>query len=181
ARAMGGIAASYQRNFPNTLVTLPIITLFAFPPIGEDGRPVPRQKAVGINDHLLDVLVTVATRTLRGHLAVQDCFLIGDEPADARTVGLARTNDIPVAWQTNIWFGKLGKGAACAGKGTGFLQKMQNAIACDEAAFLRMLHNGMYPQGGSGASKNGLFIEVFPSDVIAFPSAIKTAHDEWKR
>jgi hypothetical protein len=96
-------------------------------------------------------------------------------------MGLARTNDIPVAWQTNIWFGKLGKGAACAGKGTGFLQKMQNAVACDEAAFLRMLRNGMYPQGGTGASKNGLFIEVFPSDVIAFPGAIKTAHDEWKR
>jgi hypothetical protein len=181
ARAMGGIAGAYQRNFPNTLVTLPIITLFAFPPIGEDGRPVPRQKAVGINDHLLDVLVTVAARTLAGHMAVQDCFLIDDSPADPRTVGLARTNDIPVAWQTNIWFGKIGKGAACAGKGTGFIQKMQNAVACDEAAFLRMLRNGMYPQGGTGASKNGLFIEVFASDVIAFPGAIKAAHDEWKR
>lgn len=181
ARAMGGIAASYQRYFPNTLVTLPIITLFAFPPIGEDGRPVPRQKAVGINDHLLDVLVTVAARMLPGHFAVQDCFLIDDSPADPRTVGLARANDIPVAWQTNIWFGKFGKGAACTGQGNGFLQKMQNAIPCNEASFLRMLHNGMYPQSGSGPSKNSLFIEVFPSDVIAFPNAIKAAHDEWKR
>jgi len=181
ARAMGGIAASYQRHFPNTLVTLPVITLFAFPPIGEDGHPVPRQQAVGINEHLLGVLVTVAARTLPGHLAVQDCFLIDDSPADPQTMGLARTNDIPVAWQTNIWFGKFGRGVACAGQGSGFLQKMQNAIPCSEAAFLQMLHNGMYPQGGSGASKNGLFIEVFPSDVIAFPRAIKTAHDEWKR
>jgi hypothetical protein len=46
---------------------------------------------------------------------------------------------------------------------------------------LALLHNGMFPQGGAGPSKNGLFIEVFPSDIIAFPGAIKTAHDEWKR
>jgi hypothetical protein len=39
----------------------------------------------------------------------------------------------------------------------------------------------MFPQGGAGPSKNGLFIEVFPSDIIAFPGAIKAAHDEWKR
>jgi hypothetical protein len=44
-----------------------------------------------------------------------------------------------------------------------------------------MLHNGMYPQGGSGPNKNGLFIEVFPSDVLDFPRAIKATHDEWKR
>jgi len=43
------------------------------------------------------------------------------------------------------------------------------------------LHNGMYPQGGLGPSKNGLFIEAFPSDVVAFAGAIKAAHDEWKR
>jgi hypothetical protein len=44
-----------------------------------------------------------------------------------------------------------------------------------------MFHNGMYPQGGTGPSTNGLFIEVFPSDVVDFPSAIKAAHDEWRR
>jgi hypothetical protein len=181
ARAMGGIASSYQRYFPNTLITLPIIVEFAFPPIGEDGHPVPRQKALGINDHLLEVLVAVAARALPGHLVVQDCFLIDDEPADQRTVGLARSNTTPIAWQTNIWFGKNGKGAACAGSGGGFLQKMQNAIPCTESSYLRMLHNGMYPQGGSGPNKNSLFIEVFPSDVLDFPRAITAAHDEWKR
>lgn len=181
AKAMGGIAGSYQRSFPKTPVVLPIITLFAFPPIGEDGHPLPRSKALGINDHLLDVLVTVAARTLSGHLVLQDCFLIGDLPADQRTVGLARANDVPVAWQTNIWFGKIGKGAACAGRGGNFVQKLQNPIACDDASFLRMLRNGMYPQGGASASKNALFIEVFPSDVVDFPRAVQTAHDEWKR
>ena len=96
-------------------------------------------------------------------------------------MGLARANDIPIAWQTNVWLAKNGKGAGCAGAGSGFLQQMQNAIPCTEASFLRMLRNGMFPQGGTGPSKNGLFIEVFPSDVIAFPGAIKAAHDEWKR
>jgi hypothetical protein len=181
ARAMGGIAASYQRYFPNTLVTLPIIVMFAFPPIGETGPPLPRMKALGINNHLLDSLVSIAAQVLPGHLVVQDCFLIDDEPADQRTVGLARDNGIPVAWQTNIWFGKFGKGAASAGRGNGFLEKMQNAVACSDESYLRMLHNGMYPRGGIGPNRYGLFIEVFPSDVLDHPRAIKAAHDEWKR
>ncbi len=180
-RAMAGIAASYQRYFPDTLVTLPVIVLFAFPPIGENGRPMPRLQARGVNDRLLDDLVHTAASALPGHFAVQDCFLIADEPADQRTVALARANGIPVAWQTNIWFGRYGKGAACGGRGKGFVERMRNATPCDDRSFLQMLHRGMYPQGGSGPSANGLFIEVFPSDVVAFPSAIKTAHDEWKR
>lgn len=180
-QAMRGIAASFQRYFPNTLVNLPIIVLFAFPPIGEDGRPIPRLAAVGSNNQLLDELVRAAAQALPGHLVVQDCFLIDDSPADQRTVGLARANGIPVAWQTNIWFGKYGKGAACADGGNGFLQRMQRAIPCSESSYLRMLHNGMYPQGGAGPSRYGLFIEVFPSDVVAFPRAIKAAHDEWRR
>ncbi len=180
-RAMKGIAASYQRYFPNTQVVLPIIVMFAFPPIGEDGRPMPRSQALGINNKLLDDLVRTAARTLPGHLAVQDAFLLDSLPADQRTVGLARANGIPAAWQTNAWLAKNGKGAGCAGRGNGFLQQMQNAIPCSESSYLRMLRNGMFPQGGAGPSKSGLFIEVFPSDVIAFPRAIMVAHDEWKR
>ena len=180
-RAMKGIAASYQRHFPKTLVTLPIIVMFAFPPIGEDGRPMPRLKAVETNSRLLDDLVRTAAQTLPGHFAVQDCFLIDDWPADQRTVRLARANDVPVAWQTNMWFGKYGKGAGCSGGGKGFVEKMQNAIPCTDNAYLRMLHNGMYPQGGSGPSRKAVFIEVFASDVLAFPSVIETAHDSWRR
>jgi hypothetical protein len=180
-RAMAGIAASFERYFPSTPIVLPIIVQFAFPPIGEDGRPRPRLQALGINDRLLDDLVRTAAKALPGHFAVQDCFLIADEPADQRTVALARANDVGVAWQTNIWFGRYGKGAACSGRGNGFLEKLQNPIPCDEESFLKMLRRGMYPQGGSGRSANGLFIEVFPSDVVAFPGAIKAAHDEWKR
>jgi hypothetical protein len=180
-RAMQGIAASYQRSFPNTDVVLAIITLFAFPPIGETGPPIPRQNAVGINNKLLDDLVRTAALALPGHLVLQDAFLIGDMPADQRTVGLVRANSLPIAWQTNVWFGKIGKGAACSGQGTGFLEKLQHPIVCTEKSFLAMLHNGMYPQGGSGRSQNARFIEVFPSDVLDFPGAIKAAHDEWKR
>ena len=75
----------------------------------------------------------------------------------------------------------MARAQAAPGGGNGFLQLMQNAIPCTESSFLRMLRNGMSTQGGVGRSKNGLFIEVFPSDVIAFPGAIKAAHDEWKR
>jgi hypothetical protein len=179
--AMTGIAASFHRSFPDKLINLPIIVMGAFPPIGEDGRPIPRFKAVGLNNKLLDDLVRTATQALPGHLVLQDCFLIGDMPADQRTMNLARANGLPIAWQTNIWFGKIGKGAACGGQGNSFLEKLQHPIACNERSFLNLLHNGMYPQGGSGPSQNALFIEVFPSDVVDFPGAIKAAHDEWKR
>ena len=178
---MKGLAASFQRYFPNTSVALPVIVLFAFPPIGEDGRPIPRLSAIAMNNKLLDDLVRTAAQTLPGHMVLQDCFLLDDMPADQRTVSLARATSIPVAWQTNVWLAKNGKGAGCSGGGTGFLQKMQNSVPCTDSSFLRMLHNGMYPQGGAGPSRNGAFIEVFPSDVIAFPRAIKAAHDEWKR
>ena len=40
---------------------------------------------------------------------MQDCFLLDTLPADQRTVNLARANNIPTAWQTNIWFGKDGE------------------------------------------------------------------------
>ena len=180
-RAMRGIAASFQRSFPDKLLTLPIIVMGALPPIGEDGRPIPRFKAIKLNNKLLDDLVRTATQALPGHLVLQDCFLIGDLPADQRTVNLARANSLPIAWQTNIWFGKIGKGAACGGQGNSFLEKLQHPIACNEKSFLNLLHNGMYPKSGSGLSQNALFIEVFPSDVIDFPGAIKAAHDEWKR
>ena len=154
-RAMRGIAASFQRSFPDKLVTLPIIVMGAFPPIGEDGRPIPRFKAIGLNNKLLDDLVRTATQALPGHLVLQDCFLIGDLPADQRTVSLARANSLPIAWQTNIWFGKIGKGAACGGQGNSFLEKLQNPIACNEKSFLNLLHNGMYPQGGSDPARTG--------------------------
>jgi len=180
-QAMRGIAASYQRYFPQTEVVLPIIVLFAFPPIGEVGPPISRQNAIASNNKLLEDLVRTAAQNLPGHLALQDAFLLDTLPADQKTVSLARANAIPTAWQTNIWFGKIGKGAACYGGGNGFQQQMHNAIKCSESSFLRMLHNGMYPQGAAGPGKSALFIEVFPSDVIAFAGAIKAAHDEWKR
>src|ERR1022692_1462667 len=100
-QAMQGIAASYRRYFPNTEVVLPIIVLFAFPPIGEVGPPISRQRAVGINNKLLEDLVRTAAQTLPGHLALQDAFLLDTLPADQRTVGLGRATGIPTAWQTD--------------------------------------------------------------------------------
>ncbi len=74
---------------------------------------------------------------------------------------------------------KVGEGAGCAGAGTTFLQQMQNTIHRDDLP--SDASHWHVPPGGMGRSKSGLFIEMFPSDVIAFPSAIKTAHDQWKR
>jgi hypothetical protein len=68
---------------------------------------------------------------------------------------IASTLGVPVAWQTNSYLGREGKGAGCGG---GF----GATSACDNQSFLRMLEAGITPKGGSGANAKGLFIEVFP-------------------
>jgi hypothetical protein len=180
ATAMGGIAASYQRSFPNTLVTLAIITLFAFP--HRQGWTPGATPASGVHQRspsrcLSDCGGAAAARAPGGAGLLPYRRLAGRSAN--RGPGAHQRPPRRLADQHLVR--QVREGAACAGPGSGLLQRMQNAIRCSEPAFLRMLHNGMSPQSGSGASKNGLFIEVFPSGVVAFPRAIKTAHDERRR
>ena len=73
----------------------------------------------------------------------------------------------PVAWQTNFYLGREGKGAGCGGE-------FGATSHCDNAGFLRMLKAGIAPKCGSGANARGLFIEVFPPDVIEYaPSSCR--------
>jgi len=168
-QAMTGLAAAFAHAFPDTWVALPVILANGFPPIDDRGQVLPRGRARGINDRLLDGLVSTAAAAMPGRFILQLDFLIADQPAAPRAVELARTNGLPIAWQTNLYFGSQGKGAACGGK-------FGKASQCDAASYLRLLENGLHPAGGGGASAQARFIEVFPSDAVAFPEDIAAAH-----
>ena len=54
-------------------------------------------------------------------------------------------------------------------------------MSSNEQSFLKLLQNGIHPAGGTGPNAQARYIEVFPSDAVAFPQAIATAHAELTR
>jgi hypothetical protein len=168
-QAMTRLAAAFARAFPDAWVTLPVILANGFPPIDDHGQVLPRGKARPINDTLLDVLVRNAATALPGRFIVQLDFLITDQPVAPRIVELARANRLPIAFQTNLFYGGQGKGAACGGK-------FGAAVPCNPDTYMKLLQNGIRPAGGVGPSAQARYIEVFPSDAMAFPAAIAAAH-----
>jgi hypothetical protein len=169
AQAMTKLAAAFAHAFPESWVTLPVILANGFPPIDDQGQLLPRFNARPINDKLLDALVRSAAAALPGRFIVQLDFLIADQPVAPRIVELARTNKLPIAFQTNLYYGPQGKGAACGGR-------FGTAAACNEDSYAKLLQNGIRPAGGAGPSAQARYIEVFPPDAIAFPAAIAAAH-----
>lgn len=165
------VTASYATVFPNTPVTLAIIPHGAFPPINDSGRVVRGRKKKQLNDQVLGALVAAAAQALPGRFILQFDFLLAGRPADSMTMALARANDLPVAWQTNLWLGGKGMGAACHGP-------MSSATGCTDQEYLSLLEEGIHPASGAGPSAEGRYIEVFPYDAVNHCPAIETAHLE---
>ncbi len=173
-QAVRQVATAWARAFPDTWMVLPVIPQNSFPPIAEDGQTAAgRRGKVAVRD-VLDDVVAAAERACHGRFLLQMDWLMADAPVRPRVMELARSLGVPVAWQTNFYLGRDGKGAACGGQ-------FGQATPCDDASFLRLLEAGIHPEGGSGPSARGAFIEVFPPDAIEFAGAIARAHDEWVR
>ena len=169
SKAFDGIVASFATAFPGTFFTLPIILTNGFPPIGDAGVAIPRGQARASNAQLLDALLRSAATRLPNRLILQQDFLVADQPARARTIELSAANGLPVAWQTNLFFGGDAKGAGYGGR-------IGTARPCDNASYLRLLQNGIAPEGGHGPNARARYIEVFPFDALAFPAAVESAH-----
>jgi hypothetical protein len=79
-----------------------------------------------------------------------------------------------LGWQTNELLGEYpGGGAACAGSSA------QDAVACANAhQFAKMLIRGIYPKGPANTppSQQGVYLEVFPQNVVAFPRDLPAVH-----
>jgi len=170
-QAFGQLAASFDRIFPDTPVTIALIPGGAFPPIDESQRIVSGKQAQALNTQVLDSLVAGAAKSLAGRLILQHDFLMYRQPANPVVVDLARAHDLHVAWQTNLWRGNAKEGAACGGS-------PGNGTVCTDAQYLNLLETGVHPAGGKGASAQGLYIEVFPYDALAHQSAIAKVHKD---
>ncbi len=173
-QAMREVAMAWTRAFPDTWMVLPIIPQASFPSIGEDGQMATGRRAkIAVRD-LLGEVVAAAEGVCHGRFLLQMDWLMAGKPVRPRVMELARWFGVPVAWQTNFYLGRDGKGAACGGE-------FGQAIRCTDASFLRLLEAGIHPEGGSGPNTRGAFIEVFPPDAIEFAEALARAHDEMTR
>lgn len=87
-----------------------------------------------------------------------------------------------LGWQTNELLGEYpGGGAACEGSSA------SDAVACaNSRQFANMLLRGIYPKGPANTppSQQGVYLEVFPQNVVAFPRDLPAVHAslaEWNR
>jgi hypothetical protein len=170
-QAFDQLAAAFARTFTDVPVVLAVIPQAAFPPIDARGRLVRGRGRVDLGDSVLSALVAVAARRLPNRFILQHDFLMMDQPAEKTVMALARAHDLPVAWQTNLWLGREGKGAACGGT-------IARGTVCNDDQYLNLLEQGIHPAGGAGRNAQGRFIEVFAADVVAHPAAIAKAHAE---
>ena len=169
--AFRSILQGFNGAFPNAYLVLPIITGGAFPPIDETGTTLTGRAGNVVIRDLLDELVNIAAIGAPQRFILQHDSLSDALPADSTAVALANVNQVPLAWQTNLWESPNGYAAGCN-------TSLHTATRCTQAQFLTLLNSGVYPAGGSGASARGTFIEVFPPDVLAYPTVIATAHVE---
>jgi hypothetical protein len=170
-QAFDELAASFARIFADVPVAVALIPQGPFPPIDDRGRLVRGRAKQTLGDGVLSAMIGNGARRLPGRFILQHDFLLTDRPADTAVMSLAREHDLPVAWQTNLWLGRLGKGAACGGT-------VAQGTPCTDDEYFNLLEQGIHPAGGSGRSAQGLFIEVFAADVVAHPAVIAKAHAE---
>lgn len=170
-QAFDRLAAAFARTFADEPMVLAVIPQAAFPPIDESGRLIRGRPRQDLGDRVLAAMVKSAARQLPNRFILQYDFLVTGQPAEKTVMALAHDNDLPVAWQTNLWMGRLGQGAACGGS-------VANGTVCSDAQYLSLLEQGIHPAGGSGRNAEGRFIEVFAYDVLAHPASIAQAHAE---
>jgi hypothetical protein len=169
------ITDSFKKSFPDKSFSVAIIppSLSPFPPIAEDGSII-----TGTVPDQDEPLLALASRKVPNHLVVQFNFLMppkgeGGQAANPTVIQAAETLGTMAAFQTNNWLAattkEVGKeaGAACGGTVT-------NSTPCTPASYLALLQNGIYPD----KSLRAVYIEVWPSNVNAFPDDIQQAHLE---
>jgi hypothetical protein len=170
------LATSFATAVPGVPITLAMIPQGAFPPIDDSGHILRGKKRAALNASVLQSLVAGAAQALPGRFILQFDYLNYNQPANAAVVNLARANNLPLAWQTNLWRGGFRQGGQPEGAGCG--GSPGKGTVCNDQEYLGLLEEGIHPAGGVGASSQGLYIEVFPYDALHHKSDIAQAHAE---
>lgn len=157
------ILNSFQTYFPDKSFSVAIIPDNAFPPIDDNGQLI-TNNVPDANQPLL----ALAGQKLAGRLVVQFNFLMTGSNASPAVVQAARSYGTLTAYQSNNYFGSTGGGAACGGDVT-------NPVPCSNDTYLAELEEGIYPLTPTNALRSQ-YIEVFPTNVLAFTDAVWQAH-----
>lgn len=167
-RAWDAITDSFQKNFHDKSFSVAIIPYNPFPRIAEDGSIIKEGKAPDPNQPLL----SLANQKFPGHLVVQFNFIMPGTPAEPAVIQAAQTLGTFAAFQTNNWIAATStqSGAACGGTVT-------SPVPCTAATYLTLLETGIYPLSQNNKLR-AQYIEVWSSNVNAFPDDILKAHLE---
>jgi hypothetical protein len=174
----------YLQYFPQNSFNIGFIGINAFPGIRDDGSAAATTKeAEKLSSQIAAKLMADAGAAMPGRLALGFDSLTLNLPEGDRSYIQSRHKFFLDAagasarpgWQTNELLGSYPKGgAACGGS------LPDNAVPCANAAeFKKMLLRGIYPKGklGTPPSLQGVYLELFPQNIVAFPEAIPPAHD----
>ncbi|HEY4113899.1 MAG TPA: hypothetical protein VGM17_07535 [Rhizomicrobium sp.] len=173
----------YLDEFPRKSFNIGFIGFNAFPGIAADGKvATTEEQAARISARFSAILYNDAGAAMPGRLALGFDSLVLKHPPTDKSYGHSKREffaDVDSAnarpgWQTNELLGNYpGGGAACEGSSPA------DAVACANAReFRRMLLRGVYPKGPAGTppGMQGVYLEVFPQNAVAFPRALAPVH-----
>lgn len=173
----------YLDYFPHKSFNIGFIGINAFPGIDADGNLATTwEGAAKISRRFAVKLYADAGAAMPGRLAIGFDSLTLNIPPDDPSYASSRREFFAygaaagarLGWQTNELLGEYPKGgAACGGS------LPTNAVACTSAAeFRRMLFRGLYPkrEANTRPGMQGVYLELFPQNIVAFPDAIPPAH-----
>jgi len=159
------ILSSFQNYFPDKSFSVAIIPNNAFPAIDDNGQI--------ITNNIPDAdqpLLALAAQELPGRLVVQFNFLMTSTTASVSVPQSVQAYGTLAAYQSNNYFGSTNGGAACGGNAA-------SPVACADDTYLAELQEGIYPLAPTNSLRSQ-YIEVFPTNVIAFTNATWQAHLE---
>jgi hypothetical protein len=162
------IVNSFDTSFPDKSFSVAIIPnppQLAFPPIDNTGT-ILTNNLPDLNQPLLEL----ASQLLPGRLVVQFNFLITGSPANPAVSQSAAQFGTLAAFQANDWFAASNAGSACGGT-------VPAPAPCDDAAYLELMQEGIYPLGSSNQLR-AQYIEVWATNAVVFTNAIWQAHLE---
>ncbi len=166
--AWSNIVASFKTSFPDKAFCVAIIPnppQVPFPPIDENGQLI-TNNLPDQNQPLLEL----AGQMLPGRFVVQFNFLMTSNPAQPAVIHAATNYGSLPAFQVNNWLASSNAGSACGGT-------VNLPVPCNDATYLQMLQEGIYPFGLSNSLRSQ-YIEVWETNANVFTNAIWQAHQQ---
>jgi len=183
-RAWKAMLKATLGHFPDKSFNIGFIGINAFPGIRDNGTAAATaNEAENLSAAFAAKLMADAGTAMPGRLAIGFDSLVLNIPEGNKSYRHSRREFFADAasanahpgWQTNELLGNYpGGGAACTGV------EAKDAVACTSwQEFRQMLFRGLYPLGRENTppAMRGVYLEVFPQNVVAFPKAILPAHD----